>query len=251
MNFLFLSGAPRSGTSALTELISSHSEAFIGMERFKHLYKVGKVKKSLFTKEKFFDISVSETSVGVRPGKYREYYDLHKSKYENVRLVGDKYPQLYKFWPALMKEFGEGGKYIFIYRDIFSVASSFNVRAQNPKDRWPEENDYKAAVDIWNKSLELAVKAIRARENIYVVEYEGFFEPSGGDRYKELKGIVSYLDLTECSLMNGKYDEMCDKYIKNIKGKEKNVQVGQIDYIKSNARFDLCDELRKYRLNQG
>ena len=64
-----------------------------------------------------------------------------------VVSVGDKYPQLYKFWPSLFDEFGAEGKYIFIIRNIEDVASSFNLRAQNPRDKWPEKNDYRKAVE--------------------------------------------------------------------------------------------------------
>ncbi|WP_366939241.1 sulfotransferase [uncultured Paraglaciecola sp.] len=41
----FVSGSPRSGTSALTELLSSHPDISLGMERFKFLYKKNQVKK--------------------------------------------------------------------------------------------------------------------------------------------------------------------------------------------------------------
>ena len=71
------------------------------------------------------------------------FHQKLSKKFDGSSIVGDKYPQLYKFWPSLFENFGKDGRFLFIMRDIEDVASSFNVRASNPKDKWPEENNYK------------------------------------------------------------------------------------------------------------
>jgi len=41
-NYLFISGVPRSETSALTRLIGAHGQIALGMERYKYLFRPGK-----------------------------------------------------------------------------------------------------------------------------------------------------------------------------------------------------------------
>jgi hypothetical protein len=245
MKYLFVSGAPRSGTSALTELLSSHSKISIGMERFKSLYNKKKITKELFTEKMFFDFNTDQTNIGMEAGKYVEYYKKLKEKYKQSEIVGDKYPQLYKFWPALFDEFGIDGKYIFIIRDIEDVASSFNVRAQNPKDKWPIENDYRKAVEIWNQSLEKANNEVKKGQDIFIVSYSKLFDIEEFDSRDELKRMLDYLNLDVSSAMLEEYTQMCEKYIAVVKPKVKVVLSGQVDYIKTNANYELYNNLIK------
>lgn len=243
MNYLFISGAPRSGTSALTELLSSHSDISIGMERFKFLYSKKKVNKSLFDFDAFFEFKSEETNIDDKNGKYIDYYSKIKEKYKNCRIIGDKYPQLYKFWPSLFQEFGDNGKYIFIIRDIEDVASSFNVRANNPKDKWPKENDYRKAVEIWNNSLITACNAISDGYPILITSYKRLFDNEAYDITKELDKISKYLNIETYEDMKEKQRIMSKTYSSTIKYKKKVILDGQVDFINNNARIDLMNVL--------
>jgi hypothetical protein len=243
MNYLFLSGAPRSGTSALTELLSSHPDIAIGMERFKFAYAKKSVNRNVFIKKNFFDFKDTETNINDKNGKYVDYYSNLLEKYSGCSIVGDKYPQLYKFWPSLLKEFGSEGKFIFIIRDINDVASSFNVRASNPKDKWPEKNDYKKAVEIWNNSLDLANDAIVKGFDICIVSYSKLFDLDVFDTKLELNKIISYLNLDANSTDFSAHTDMCNKYTSIIKGKDKLILEGQESYINENANMELYFKL--------
>lgn len=245
MKYLFVSGAPRSGTSALTELLSSHSKVSLGMERFKYLYKKKKVKKESFSEGVFFSFSSDQTNIGSDSGKYVEYYKGLKRKYRECSIVGDKYPQLYNFWPSLFEEFREEGRYIFIVRNIDDVASSFNVRASNPKDKWPIENDYRKAVEIWNQSLTKAMNAIQAGENLFVVSYEELFDNSVFDCKTRLSEMMDYLDVEPSGDIFIKHEEMCLHYLDKVKNKEKTIFSGQLEYVSSNANYELYNQLMK------
>lgn len=243
MDYLFISGAPRSGTSALTELLSSHKDISIGMERFKFLYSKKQVNKSLFDFDKFFDFKTEETNIDDKNGKYIDYYKKIKEKFEESKIVGDKYPQLYKFWPNLFQEFGEYGKYIFIIRDIEEVASSFNVRANNPKDKWPKENDYRKAVEIWNNSLITANNAVRDGYPILITSYKKLFDNEAHEISDELDRIIKYLNIEKCEHITSKQKSMSERYVSSIKHKEQLILDGQVDFINNNARMDLMNTL--------
>ena len=243
MKYLFVSGSPRSGTSALTELLSSHPDISLGMERFKFLYKKNQVKKKLFSKDEFFNFKDEQTTINASNGKYLDYYKQLSDKYTGSSIVGDKYPQLYKFWPSLFDEFGAEGKYIFIIRNIEDVASSFNLRAQNPRDKWPEKNDYRKAVEIWNESLMRAIKAKEAGADIFVVSYEKLFDSSLHDTKNILSNMISYLGMDLNGSILTCHKKMCSDYLNIIKSKAKTVHEGQMVYINEHADFQLLKKL--------
>jgi len=243
MKYLFISGAPRSGTSALTELLSSHPKVALGMERYKFLYKKSLVNKSVFEESKFFNFLEEQTNINSTSGKYVDYYSGLVDKYKKCSILGDKYPQLYKFWDSLYEEFGESGKYLFIIRDIEDVASSFNIRAENPKDKWPEENDYKKAVQIWNESLDIAEKNIDRGSDICVVSYAKLFDSEKYCVETEMGKISQYLNLTLDDKLCSMHLKMSSDYTQKIKYREKCILDGQAKYIEQHANIDLCNKL--------
>lgn len=243
MNYLFISGAPRSGTSALTELLASHNAISLGMERFKYLYGKGQVTKELFEKENFFNFSEAQTNINNVSGKYVDYYTEMEKKYAGSQVVGDKYPQLYKAWGKLEKEFVGQSKFVFIVRDIEDVASSFNVRAQNTKDSWPQENDYKRAVEIWNQSLLKAKEKLARDENIFIVYYKDLFDNEEGSPQATLGRMLEYLQLDHDEALASALRVMSKKYSDSVKFKAKLVLEGQESFIEQNANYKLFREL--------
>ncbi len=244
MNYLFLTGAPRSGTSALTELISSHEQISIGMERYKFLYKSGQLSKNHFDKDNFFSFKESETNINNESGKYVDYYRDLEQKFDAAEIVGDKYPQLYKYWNPLFEEFGENAKFVVILRDIHSVASSFNVRAMNPKDKWPVENDYKAAVKIWNEALHHLEVALEGGRNIYVVGYSELFDGEACNVQAQLTELCEFIGVEVTDRIKSQHDEMAGSYVQKVKYKEKVVLDGQTGHINSHANFSLYEKLK-------
>ncbi len=243
MKYLFIGGAPRSGTSALTELLSTHERVAIGMERFKFCYSKKSVTKEMFTKDNFFRFDSTQTNIDDKNGKYVDFYQKLSNKFDGSSIVGDKYPQLYKFWPSLFENFGEDGRFLFIMRDIEDVASSFNVRASNPKDKWPEENNYKKAVEIWNQSLLIAAKAKSENKNICIVSYSKLFDSESYACDEEMLKIIRYLDLSDNEELILEHKKLQEKYVSHIKNKSKLIFEGQKQYIKEKANKSLYFEL--------
>ena len=101
MRYLFIAGAGRSGTSILTELISSHPEISLGMERFKRLYNKNVLSKGHFNEKRFNLFDASETNIMADSEQYLNYYKLILSKYSESKIVGDKCPHLFKNYDYL------------------------------------------------------------------------------------------------------------------------------------------------------
>jgi hypothetical protein len=145
----------------------------------------------------------------------------------------------------LFDVFGNDGKYIFIIRNIEDVASSFNVRAQNPKDKWPAVNDYKKAVEIWNESLKRALKAVNEGAGIFIVSYEELFDSEIFDTSKLLLKMIDYLGVDINSTVTEKHIKMCSDYLLKVKPKEKVVLEGQVEFINANADIKLFEKLKE------
>jgi hypothetical protein len=63
---------------------------------------------------------------------------------------------------------------VFIYRDIYDVASSWNKRVEEG-EVWPAHMDFREAVHAWNQSMKCTLKAIDRGLNVIPVSYEGIF----------------------------------------------------------------------------
>ena len=85
-------------------------------------------------------------------------------------------------------------KFIFIYRDLLHVASSFAARARNPEDsNWPASRDHKAAVQRWNTAFAAADALIDriGLERVWVVRYDDLLN---GD-IRTCERMFGFLDL--------------------------------------------------------
>lgn len=227
--YLFISGTPRSGTSAITELLSAHTNIALGMERYKKLFNPNLVNRALFEEKKFFDYDPIETNVLLEGAKYDKYYKNLKEKYAQSTIRGDKYPFLYKNYHTLDAIFGDEVTFIYIVREPYRVASSWNVRAKKPKDKWPLENDYSVSVKHWNDANMRTIKAMKKGYNIIVVEYEKLYNNQRDDNY--LESILKRLNLGLDEGILKEYDKQINEYNKKIKDKPLDLDEEQKAFI--------------------
>ena len=179
---LFVCGCPRSGTTVLTQLLNWHPQISVGMERFGKLLDTNpqRFTPKIFGINRFFEI---------RPGdcfydsfEFRAYSqpycsEFNRQKYQKSIYVGDKNPKLYEHFATVKENFADTGfKMIFILRDVYSVAESYNVRASNPDDKWKADNDFKRAIIDWNKSISTISQELNQNpEQLILVNYNDFF----------------------------------------------------------------------------
>jgi hypothetical protein len=125
-------------------------------------------------------------------------------------------------------------------RDIHAVASSWNDRAQNPEDRWPESNDYIEAVREWNEALALTLGIDKKyKKRLLVVEYEQLF--SGN--VAVLTNILERLNLTAPDIVLRQFQGMTRDWEKRSQ-KPLNEREGQADFINANADMESYAKLR-------
>lgn len=184
---LFVSGTPRSGTSALVRLLNLHPALMIGMERYHSQYKGNSIDPSFFERDRFLDVREGDTHA--KGGFGAQNVRTLRQRYDKAEIIGDKYPLLYLQFGRILSAFPEA-RHVFIIRNPLSVAESYQQRNENPDDSF--NKDYRTAIEEWNKGLD-AMLALpdTAREKFCVVEYEGIFKSAA-----EIERLFAFLGLS-------------------------------------------------------
>ena len=243
MQTLFVCGSPRSGTSIVTELLTSHPDIALGMERFKFLYPKRQLAKEYFEEDHFFEFPSAETNISDSVPQYRKYYQRLKAKYRSASIKGDKYPHLYRWIPDVASAF-PGSCFVFVLRDIGEVASSWNRRAERATDRWPRENDYRAAVHDWNDGLVHALSAFEQGYRIKVIRYERIFRAHRDDAIAELGRALAMLGLSPSRELELEVTKARDKHEK-LQLKRKGLTGSELDYVIASADWEAYKRLKK------
>ncbi len=183
MKYCFVFGCPRSGTTAVARLLQSHPRIVMGMERYKFLLSRRRDRSgfgpALFEQDRFFDFRERDTNVNPDLGHFKGHYVKARRRFENgtVEYIGDKVMPEEPVVRTIEAHF-PSPKFIFIYRDLLHVASSFAARARNPEDRnWPVAEDHKAAVKRWQEAFSTADGLISrvGCDDVFVMKYERLF----------------------------------------------------------------------------
>lgn len=211
--FVFICGNPRSGTTALGDLLNKDHRLIIGNERYR------RVRKGLgpehFTRERFFEPTPHETSflpARLIPEGVKGYSIWPEDEAElrrkwnspDLAYVGDKAPFYIRQLPHLRDAF-PGCKLVVLLRDPVSVADSYVRRAENPDDHWPSENDHTVAIEHWNQSIEdLNNYLVRfGLQDLFIVDYQTFYS---GDR-TYLRSLYRFLELDTSQFVERQFVE--------------------------------------------
>ena len=143
MQFLFITGTSRSGTSIMADCLRSHHMIAMGRERYAYRYRnSGEFTPQLFNKSRFcLNFSPKDS----HHTKLDPYYKNIYSYFENCDYVGDKLPYMAQDYRPVINYF-QKHKILYMARSINEVSSSFEARAKlakkNPdKTKWPKERD--------------------------------------------------------------------------------------------------------------
>lgn len=245
-DYLFVCGTPRSGTTAMARTLNYHPDIVIGIERFKRRYSMGELDaagfRGLFNRDRFFDFSADDTNVSAATAFDKKVL-LAKRKYDNAIYVGDKCPHLYRRLPFLRRTF-LACRVIFMLRDPFHVARSWQFRADNPEDRWREGNGYKAAVREWNAAICHVTASIETlRDDLMIVDYEDLFV-----RRPEamIAAVLAELHLDPGANGVDDWRRPMMRFLREssaIASSTRDVPAEVTDYVKRNADFDAYQEL--------
>ena len=190
MKYLFVGGPARSGTTQFATLVNRHPYVALGIERYKFLYadksRHDQIGPQLFETSRFFEFDASETNI---PATRLEPL---KRKFDNCTYRGDKIPHVMRY-RSVLEQALPSCRFIIMYRDVNRICSSWNRRAQDSKDHWPEHNNFRVAVGAINKELGAAVDFQRkSPDRILFVRYESIF---GLDAVSKMRKVLDWLEL--------------------------------------------------------
>lgn len=172
--YLFVCGCPRSGTSAMWRVLSQSPSVVIGNEWFAG--RAEHLTRDLFQRDRFFAPEYS-VDVGYDINTHidtKDYVPLAKQRFASARYVGDKIPYLYLHLNDFARRF-QGATVVFMVRDVFDVAASYNRRQNNHEDAAWTGGGVTEAIRDWNDAL-TALTNVPAGIRVIPVHYQRFFD---------------------------------------------------------------------------
>jgi hypothetical protein len=206
----FVLGCPRSGTTVLTRLLTSHPQVVIGMERYKFIFSeldrgqpVGDL-AALFTPDRFEDFRPGDTNL--RPPVFAAHYERAARRLAggDVRYLGDKVAPCSPPVVAALERAFPTARFVLISRDPVSVASSYRQRARDPNDSWPARRTHRAAVSAWNM-VTGAAEQLAGRvgpERLFALRFERLFTDGGASAAR----MFAFLDLDMTDSVKSRYE---------------------------------------------
>ena len=219
-------------------LLNAHGRICIGIERYKCLFdRTKRLDPALYHEERFFAFDPSDTNILPDIEPYRSTYDAMRPKWSQALVVGDKLGA--RALPAVVRDI-PGARVVYLLRQVARVASSWNVRALRPNDRWPRENDFTAAVPRWNEVNALALQAVDALgPRMLVIEYERFF--AGDEGHPRM--LERLLEVPHDETMLAAYRRAAEFYVGKVATKPPTVLDGQEQLIAAEADMDTYEAL--------
>ncbi|SMF97478.1 Sulfotransferase family protein [Methylomagnum ishizawai] len=197
MQYLFILGCPRSGTTVTARLLGSHPAIVLGIERYAKLFFKHGLEPALFEKDRFFDI---------RPGDaiYQDFsfkgYTADaatlRQRYDQARYVGDKIPGLYRQPEALARFPKTETLVIATLRNIWDVCLSYQARFYSTgKNKW--DKTALQGVQDWNRSLRGIAAIQAAGYRLIIADYDRLHTPlqSEEDYRDNLAALLQTLGL--------------------------------------------------------
>jgi sulfotransferase family protein len=240
-DYLFVGGCARSGTSVITNIIGAHQKIALGMERYSWLSKPNSfsLTEDHFTKSRFLNVEEGDTHYS-DIGKF-DVHNKIKEKWGKSVYVGDKNTLADEVFNRITDSLGEI-KLIYIYRDIFDVAESWNTRVKIKTD-WDSSNDFRASVIRWNNSMKNIRNYLDQGENIVCVSYEDLLFSN-----KSINIIFEWLGIEVDSRVIDELQKARANAI-SIRSSKGILTKSESDYINEHAEKTLMDEFNdKYNI---
>ena len=243
---LFICGCPRSGTTALWRLMVTHPSIVLGVERYVSLtFRKGAFSPDLFNFDKFFKIEPGQTFYQDLVG-FNRYYEEARARFPAAVWIGDKSPPLFKLYDEIDEKF-EHAHILFIVRNIYDVAASFQKRANNVEDKtWDAARNYKRAITDWHESLRTTGNFLEKngrRTKLTILSYE--------DIFTQRCNITAIFDLLELDLppvVEREYKALLHRSTQLESGRGDVLTSAERNYISLNSPFGLYREIYKSRL---
>ena len=216
------------------------------MERFKGLMKPKNLDEyvpELFNADRLFDFSDGHTNHNPeKEQRFERYYDDMKQKYSNLAYIGDKVSNTFRVAETIHQKF-PNTRYLFIFRDIYDSAASWNARAERDGDNWPANKTGDRAVSRWNETSATYLKLKKkAPADFYAIDYHNFFGNTPGD-LTPLNELMSFLEISTDKGQETAYLKATNYYHEQLSKKPRFVNDKTRQYIDEHADFDSWNQL--------
>jgi tetratricopeptide (TPR) repeat protein len=227
---IFICGMPRSGTTLVEQIISSHKKVYGAGEL---IYLTNIINEEFFEDKKIKKNKIIDSQnnpISHLNKKYFDNLDLHKFS-ENV--ITDKAPQNFK-WIGFIKIFFPNSKIIHCNRDpkdnCLSIYKNFFPAKEmnwcyNQNDIATYYKNYKNLMSFWQSKMP---------EFIYNINYEKLVS----DKSNEINKLLNFCELET--------DENCFNHHKNSKTPIKTVSISQAREEIYSSSIDSGEKYKKF-----
>jgi hypothetical protein len=224
----------------------THPSIVLGVERYiSFAFRKGAFSPQIFQFENFFNLEPGQTFYQDLVG-FNSYYNDARVRFPTASWIGDKIPPLYRIYDEIDEKF-ENAHILFIVRNIYDVAASFQKRALNVEDKtWDATRDYKRAVTDWHESLLTTSKFLSKNDRktgLTILSYEDIFTERGN-----ISAIFNLLGLDVPAAVTREYNALLHRSSQLESGRGDVLRSADRNFISLNASFGLYREIYKSRL---
>ncbi|MEM5518905.1 sulfotransferase [Henriciella sp. AS95] len=226
--YVFVSGAPRSGTTALGKLLSLHPKIsmFIELYSSRFGYRPGMFDPKEI--KRFHEMGVLKS------------LDQHRNPavfdaMTDDAIVGDKRPNFMDSAALTLNHFKNQKLFVVhVVRDPFEVAHSYIERARN--GTWPADRDHTVAVKELNQNNKTALSLSRfglagQNQHLIVLNYATFWSD-----VENLVALFDKLGLDSSAIPHRDLEQFCKS---SIKVSEKPRELTQLEQNEIESQFDF------------
>jgi Sulfotransferase family len=219
--------------------LSASRRLVLGVERYGNLYSQrSQFTPECFVEERFFDCRPGDTFYS-NLNEFNSYYTIARNFYASSQMVGDKIPLLYRMFDSLEEQF-PSAKVIMMFRNIFDVAASYKVRAEDANDSsWDAKLGVNKAIEDWGKSL-AAYNAYKDRLDILPIVYEDFFASQGA-----IENVLNFLGLEDGNRIRKRFSGLLKRAEQLEASRVRAMNLSEIFSISMDAPFDSYREIVK------
>lgn len=240
--FIFVSGMPRSGTTALGRLMNLSPDVTLFTELYSPFLAYS---PTCFSRA---EVDQQINQILKSPPNPNRIEELRKQqeKSQKSRLIGDKRPLFHFLMPQTLNSLA--GRKVFvlhILRDFVDTAISYEARANNEKDRWNKYRNIDQFINEINISNKFIVDSLQPKhesltkehQKIIFVDYEKTFTDS-----EYVEELFSQIDVEIDSNLRAQITSFC-KASEKVTSKERNAPNRIISKLREKIDMEYAEEV--------